>query len=459
MIRPWLTVLIAVAMLATLRSRPVYAAAAEVKLDKEYLAGLVEKLPPLPFQNPGKVRGTAYGYRLAAIDPNGRRFVVGCLVEGEYRPPISGPLARRDDDGTWRKFRFEVHLSINVEPGGDGTPRFKISVDEVRRKEIEGLAGTLAKLLGKYFDDIATRLAAGKANQLSGKLNAEIVKRIAAFKEYGVFTGIDYTPALVVLHFEMTRFKPEGIAGYVYATGAAEGPPPGTVPLFRAVHRKLGAHFYTIHREEAALRGFQIEGIACHVFDRPFQQTVALYRWGVPRDGFYTTARDGEGCARRGYRLEGIACFLYSEASPGTVPFYRFVDPRTGRHFYTVHPNAEFARAGSGSGPAGRPIAMIQAILDPCAGHPGVEHDVPKCVPGGGQIRGEVRRPHDRGQYRQLDQRARSGRPDGPGEGQQAGRHRRRDRQGGLDSEEPRAVCPVLPEGRPEPAGQAGQLG
>jgi hypothetical protein len=345
---PWLTALLCVAMLAAPRSRPVYAAGAEVKLDKDYLAGLVAKLPPLPFQNPGKARGTAHDYRLTAIDPRGRRFLVACLVEGEYRPPISGPLARRDDDGTWRKFRFEVHLSINVEPAGDGTPRFKIVVDEVRRKELEGLAGTLAKLLGKYFDDIVTRVAAGKANQFSGKLNAEIVKRVAAFKEYGVFTGIDYTPALVVLHFEMTRFKSEGIAGYVYAPGTAEGAPPGTVPLYRAVHQRLGAHLYTIHREEAAARGFQVEGIACHVFDRPFQQTVALYRWGRPRDGFYTTARDGEGCSRLGYRLEGIACFLYPEASPGTVPFYRFVDPRTGHHFYSVHPHAEFTRLGSG---------------------------------------------------------------------------------------------------------------
>jgi hypothetical protein len=354
---PWLTVLVASLVVAVAPPRPVHAAGAEVKLDKEYLAGLVEKLPPLPFQTPGKARGTAHDYRLVAIDPTGRRFVVACIVDGEYRPPISGALARRDDedDGTWRRFRFEVHLSINVEPGRDGTPRFKIVVDEVRRKELEGLAGTLAKLLGKYFDDIATRIAAGKANQLSGKLNAEIVKRIAAFKEYGVFTGIDYTPALVVLRFEMTRFKSEGIAGYVYPPGAAEGPPPGTVPLYRAMHRKLGTHLYTVSREEAARRGFQIEGIACHVFDRPFQQTVPLYRWGIPRDGLYTTARDGEGSARYGYRLEGIACFVFPAETQGTVPFYRFKDPRTGHHFYTVHPHAEFAGPAS-EGP-GRSIA------------------------------------------------------------------------------------------------------
>jgi hypothetical protein len=354
--RPWVTSLIIALALGVSRPRSACAAAAEVKLDKDYLAGLVEKLPPLPFQNPGKARGTAHDYRLVAIDPVTRRFEVACLVDGEYRPPISSPLARRDDDGSWRKFQFEVHVGINVEPGADGTPRFRISVDEVRRKELEGLAGTLAKLLGRYFDDIVTRVAAGKANQLSGKLNAEIVKRVAAFKEYGAFTKIDYTPALVMLHFEMTRFKSEGIAGHVYPAGGAEGAPPGSVPLFRAVHRQRGAHFYTINRDEAIRRGFRVEGIACHVFDRPVDQTVPLYRWGLPRDGLYTTARDGEGCYRLGYRLDGIACFLYSEAKPGTVPFYRFIDPRNGHHFYTTHPNAEFARRSSE--PSDRPVSQ-----------------------------------------------------------------------------------------------------
>ena len=346
---PWLTMFLVGSAIAAAPSQRAIAGSAEVKLDKEYLAGLIEKLPPLPFETEGKVRGQVHGCRLAAIDPKTRRFVVGCLVDGEYRPPISGPLARRDDDGSWRKFRFEVRVGINVEPGRDGTPKFHIAVEDVRRKELEGLAGTLAKLLGKYFDDVVTRVAAGKANQLSGKLNAEIVKRIAAFREYGVFAGIDYTPALVVLHFEMSRFTPEGIAGYVYPPGADQ-PQPGTVPLYRAVHPKLRTRLYTINRPDALRRGFQIEGIACHVFDRPVPRTVPLYRWSLVRDGFYTTARDGEGSYRLGYRTEGIACFLYPDEQPGTVPFYRFVDSRTGRHFYTVHSQAEFAGSGLGGG-------------------------------------------------------------------------------------------------------------
>ncbi len=343
---PWLTSLLVCSAVVAAQPRLACAAAAEVKLDRDYLAGLIDKLPAMPFETPGKAKGTVHEYHLVAIDPQTRRFVVACVVDGEYRPPLAGPLARRDGDGSWRKFRFEVRVGINVEPGNDGTPKFHIAVEEVRRKELEGLAGTLAKLLGKYFDDMVTRVAAGKANQLSGKLNAEIVKRVAAFREYGVFTGIDYTQALVVLHFEMTRFKPEGIAGYVYPPAAAEAAHSGTVPLFRAVHPRLGAHLYTVNRADAARLGFRIEGIACQVFDRPVPETVPLYRWRVSRDGFYTTARDGEGCYRLGYRPEGIACFLYPDARPGTIPFYRFVDPRTGHHFYTVHPNAEFARSG-----------------------------------------------------------------------------------------------------------------
>jgi hypothetical protein len=262
--------------------------------------------------------------------------------------PTPTPAVLAAGAGPWRKFLFEVRVGINVEPAPDGTPRFRIAVDEVRRKELQGLAGTLAKLLGKYFDDVVTRVAAGKANQLSGKLNAEIVKRVSAFHEYGVFAGIDYTPALVLLHFEMTRYKAEGITGYVYpavAEPSAPPSPPGTVPLYRAVHPRLGIHLYTLNRAEADRLGYRVEGIACHVLDRQFSETVPLYRWRITRDALYTTARDGEGSQRMGYRPEGIVCFLYLTPKPGTVPFYRFVDPRSGQHFYTVHPHAEFARS------------------------------------------------------------------------------------------------------------------
>jgi hypothetical protein len=97
-----------------------------------------------------------------------------------------------------------------------------------------------------------------------------------------------------------------------------------------------------------------MEGVACHVFDRPVPESVPFYRWWKGRDGLYTTAPDAEGCRRLGYAPEGIACFLYREARPGTVPLYRFINPRNGRHFYSVHPHAEFA---------GDPIASRRAEL------------------------------------------------------------------------------------------------
>jgi hypothetical protein len=310
------------------------AASAEVKLDREYLAGLIEKMPPLPFKAE-KSHGTVHDYHLVAIDPRTRRFLIAAVVDGEFRSALGGP---------WRSFRFEVRVGINAEAGADGTPKFRIAVDEVRRKEIEGLAGTLARLLGKYFDDVATKVAAGKASQLSDKLNAEIVKKVAAFEQYGVFAGIEYAPDLIVLSFAMTRFKAEGVAGHVFPVSATEPPPPGTVPLYRAVRPKLGARLYTTDRAEVDRLGYRLEGVACHVYDRNVPEAVPLYRWRSRRDDFYTTVRDGEGCARLGYRPDGIACLLYPEAKPGTVPLFRFIDPRTGQHFYTLHPHAEFAR-------------------------------------------------------------------------------------------------------------------
>jgi hypothetical protein len=354
--RTWLTSVVLGCAVVVWLSGDVCAGSAEVKLDRDYLAGLVEKLPPLPFRS-DQARGTVHKYRLAAIDPRSRRFLVACQVDGEFRPFMAGagPLARRPgrdgpgtsmDDGLWRSFRFEVQVAINVEPNQFGTPRFRVDVEEVRRKEIEGFAGALARLMGKYFDDLATRIADGKASQLSDKLNAEIVKRIAAFKEYGVFSGIDYTQSQVVLHFDLTRFKSEGVAGYIFPASSATATesPPGTVPLLRAVNTKVGAHLYTTNPAEADRDGFHLEGIVGHVHDRPVPGAVPFYRWRSRRDDFYTTVHDGEGSYRRGYRAAGVSCFLYPEARPGTVPFYRFVDPRTGRHFYSVHPHAEFAK-------------------------------------------------------------------------------------------------------------------
>jgi hypothetical protein len=200
--------------------------------------------------------------------------------------------------------------------------------------------------MGKYFDDLVTRVAAGKAEQLSDKLNAEVVRRVASFKEYGVFSGIDYAPGQVVLHFEMTRYRSEGIAGHVYPIpDPGAEPVPGTIPLYRALQPRSRAYFYTTNRVEAEQLGYRVAGVACYVYDHAVPDAVPFYRWRTQRDGFYTIAGDGERCARLGYRPQGIACYLHRDPRPGTVPFYRFVDPRTGRHFYTVHPQAEYARS------------------------------------------------------------------------------------------------------------------
>jgi hypothetical protein len=315
---------------------PARSAPAEVKLDKDFLASLVEKLPPCPFQKEGKYRGTVHNCRLSAIDPRTRRLYVSCQVVGDYRPPIAGALSDKAD---WKNFRFDVKAGVNIEPGADGTPRFRVEVEEIKRRELEGVPGTLARFLGRYFDEIVTKIAAGKAATLSDKLNRELVRRIELFKQYGVFCGIVYAPDQVVLQFDLTRLRSEGIAGYVFAT-----PQPGTVPFYRWVNPRRGSHFYTISLNEPALAIHQSEGIACYVLDRPTSQAVPLYRWRSPREPFYTTAIDGGGAHRMGYRLEGIACYVFPTAQRGTVPLYRFVDPRNGLHFYTTHPHAEFAK-------------------------------------------------------------------------------------------------------------------
>ena len=107
-----------------------------------------------------------------------------------------------------------------------GAPRFRIEIDEVKKRELDGFSGVVARFLGQYFDELVTQIASGRASRLNKRLNDEIMKRVGLFKEYGVFQGIDYTPSEVVLHFDLTRFRSEGIAGYVFADGAAGDRPP-----------------------------------------------------------------------------------------------------------------------------------------------------------------------------------------------------------------------------------------
>ncbi len=212
-------------------------------------------------------------------------------------------------------------------------------MEEVKKAELEGIVGLLAKLLGKFFDDMVTQIADGRASLLSQKLNSEIVKRLADFKQYGAFCGIDYTPDQVILRFDLTRFKSEGIVGYVFPT-----PQPGTVPLYRWLDRRVGSHEYTTTPGWPPRPNLVSEGVACYVFDHDVAGAVPLYGWHSRRDHLYTAAADGEGVARKTYRPAGVAFFVNSAPAPGMVPLYRFLNPNQNLHFYTTHPHAEFAK-------------------------------------------------------------------------------------------------------------------
>ena len=173
-------------------------AAAEIKLGKDFLDGVVEKLPPTSFDKADKYRGSVHSYRLIAIDPRTRRFLIACQIEGEFHPPVTGPISERvgrspQTPEGWRKFHFDVKARVNIEPGVDGAPRFRIEIDEVKKRELDGFSGVVAKLLGQYFDDLVTQIASGRASRLNKRLNDEVLKRVGLFKDYGVFQEIDYT--------------------------------------------------------------------------------------------------------------------------------------------------------------------------------------------------------------------------------------------------------------------------
>jgi hypothetical protein len=325
------------------RCRPA-SGAAEIKLDKDFINGVVVKLPPTSFDKADKYRGTVHSYRLIAIEPRARKLLIACQIDGEFHPPVTGPISERvgrspETPAGWRKFRFDVKARVNIEPGLDGAPRFRIEIDEVKKRELEGFSGVVAKFLGQYFDELVTQLASGRASRLNRRLNDEITKRISLFKEYGVFRAIDYTPTDLILHFDVTRFKNEGIVGYVFASEQ-----PGTVPFYRWFHPRDGSHYYTIRPYAPDRPNSVSEGISCHVLDHPVPDSVPLFHWRNRRDDFYTVAADGENAPRLGYQSFGIAAYIYRDPKTGTVPLYRFVDPVRGQHFYTQHPHAEFAK-------------------------------------------------------------------------------------------------------------------
>ncbi len=319
-------------------------AGAEIRLDRDFLAGVIDKLPPVPFEKADRYRGNVHSYRLEAIDPVARVFLIVCEIEGEFHPKVSGPITDRvgRSPGTpegWRKFRFDVKARVNIEPGNEAAPRFRVSIDEVKRRELDGFSGLLARLIGEYFDEIVTQIASGRASKLNQRLNAEIGKRVGVFKEYGVFQRIDYSRDAVVLHFDVTRYRREGIAGHVFKEVT-----PGAVPLYRWFHPRIGSHYYTIHPAAPDRPNSLDEGPICQVLNENAPGSVPLYDWTNGRDHLYTTDSSGEGAGRFGYRPLGITCYVYAEPRPGTVPLYRFRDPISRDHFYSTHPHAEFAK-------------------------------------------------------------------------------------------------------------------
>jgi hypothetical protein len=319
-------------------------ASADVRLGKDFIAGIIEKLPPARFEKPGQYHGLVHNFQLIDIDARNRQLLVACKIDGEFRAPVNGPItdrvarSPRTPEG-WRKFGFDVRARVNVEPGGDAAPRFRIGIDEVKRRDLDGTTGLVAKALGQLFDDIVTQFANGRASRLSEQLNAEILRRVALFREYGVFCGIEYSQAELLLHFDLTRLRAEGIAGFVFAEER-----PGTVPLYRWRHPVDGSHYYTIRPNAPDRPRAVAEGVACFVLDNRVADAVPLYRWSNGQDHLYTTELDGERAGRLGYKYRGPTCYVFHDPQPGTVPLYRFFDPRRRQHFYTLHPYAEFRK-------------------------------------------------------------------------------------------------------------------
>ena len=160
---------------------------------------VVEKLPPCPFEKPDQYRGTVHTFRLTAIDPQTRRFLVSCQIEGEFHPPVTGPISEQvgrspQTPEGWRKFRFDVKAKVNLEPGFDGAPRFQIEIDEVKRREIDGFSGVVARLLGQYFDELVTQIAGGRAFEAQPEIERRDHEAHQRYSRITAFSAPSTTP-------------------------------------------------------------------------------------------------------------------------------------------------------------------------------------------------------------------------------------------------------------------------
>ena len=320
-------------------------AAAEVKLGKDFLNGIVAKLPPTSFDKADKYRGTVHSYRLIAIDPRTRRFLIACQIEGEFHPPVTGPISERvgrspQTPEGWRKFRFDVKARVNIEPGLDGAPRFRIEIDEVKKRELDGFSGVVARFLGQYFDELVTQIASGRASRLNKRLNDEIMKRVALFKEYGVFRAIDYTPvgsgpplrrdAVPVRRHRRLRFRRR--------SGRAPFPSiAGSIPEMVPTTTRSGPTHPT-----GPTRSATASPVTSTTIRSPKQSR--FIDWRNRRDDLYTTSADGENAGRAGYRPQGIAGYHLSRSQTGDGSALPLLRPSPAPTLLHAHPHAEFAK-------------------------------------------------------------------------------------------------------------------
>lgn len=114
-------------------------------------------------------------------------------------------------------------------------------------------------------------------------------------------------------------YEPEGVAGAVL-----DRPGPGTVPLYRLWHGPTRCHAYTVLPEaRAAALGtgeWRDEGIAGHVWpDDPAGRRRPLYALAHPDGAHLYTAdpAEAEAAGADGYALLGVGCWLAAGSDHG----------------------------------------------------------------------------------------------------------------------------------------------
>ena len=105
-----------------------------------------------------------------------------------------------------------------------------------------------------------------------------------------------------------------------------------TMDVYRFLHPRTAAHFYTLDMNEGLRAGYKLEGQAFRVLAAQAHESIPVYRCFNGKKHFVSRAPLCEGSM-----TEGQYGFIYSMPAADRLPIYRFYHRLTGDYLITAN--------------------------------------------------------------------------------------------------------------------------